>query len=187
MFFGDIEQVTVEAPWGPWAVSPVAPRQTFLTHRGDPPEICIGDSEAAEVSCFAPDGRRLLLRWTSDPGPVTDAEVEAWRRAHVLDLGDKLDRGQLGEVLAQAPVPSGRPPFSGIHLDRVGNLWVEVGPNEEEESESTDYLVFDEAGALMGTVLLPSVRVLEIGGGHVLGVDSDELEVQRIRVFELFK
>lgn len=187
MFFGDVEQVTVEAPWGPWALAPAAPRQSFVSHWGEPPRICIGDSRNPEVSCFGPEGKRRSLRWTSDRRPVTEEEVAAWREANVRDLGEKIDENQVREVLAQVPVPTERPPFSGILLDQVGNLWVELGPSRERGSRSADHLVFDPSGALLGSVALPSVRVMEIGADYVMGVVLDELEVQHLQIFRLQK
>lgn len=187
MFFGDLEQVTVEAPWGPWALAPAAPRQTFVSHWGDPPWICIGDSDKPEVSCFGPEGQRRLLRWTSDPRQVTEEEVLRWREANVRSLGEKIDENQVREMLAQAPVPTERPHFSEIHLDRTGSLWVELGPSKERGSRFADHLVFDEGGALLGAVALPSVRVVEIGTDYVMGVHLDDLEVQHLQIFRLLK
>jgi hypothetical protein len=187
MFFGDVEQVTAEAPWGPWAVTPAAPRQTSITHSGDPPRICIGDSETPEVSCFGPKGKRRIFRWTSDPRPVTEEEVLRWREANVRSLGEKMDENQVREILTQAPVRTERPPYSGILIDRVGNLWVEVGPSKRRDPRLHDHLVFDEGGALLGTVSLPSFRVMEIGADHVVGVLLDELEVQHLQIFRLLK
>lgn len=187
MFFSDAEQITVEAPWGPWALTPAAPKQTYVAHLGDPLRICVGDSETPEVSCFGPDGKRTVLRWTGDSRPVTDEEVVAWQEARVRELGEKLSEGQVREILALVPIPTQRPHYSGIHLDLVGNLWVEVEPSRRQGSRLHDYLVFDQAGALLGTVSLPSLRVLEIGADYVMGVQLDELEVQYLRVFALRK
>jgi hypothetical protein len=187
MFFGDVEQVTVEAPWGPWALVPAAPRQTFVAHSDDPLRICIGDSGLPEVSCFHPDGERTVMRWIPDRRPVTDEEVRAWREAHIRDLGEKLDERQVREVLAKVPIRRVHPPFSGIHLDLIGNLWVELGPSVEQGSRVDDYMIFDEGGALLGTVTLPSFRVMEIGADYVVGVSLDEFEVQQVQVFPLLK
>jgi hypothetical protein len=187
MFFGDIEEVGVEAPWGPWAVPPPQARRTWITHRGNPPRICIGDQEAPEIRCFDPEGASTLLRWTSNPTPPTRAELESWREATVLAFGQKISEADALEVLDQVPVPELRPDYSQITLDAAGNLWVELGPGTREASPTVEHLVFDPQGALLGTVALPSLKVLEIGHDYVMGVHYDEYNVEHLRVYEIQK
>ena len=70
-------------------------------------------------------------------------------------------------------------------LDRQGNLWVKRGPTASGESQTTEYLVFDRQGVLLGSVLLPPIRVLEIGMDYVMGIYEDQLEVQYLQIFEI--
>jgi hypothetical protein len=187
MFFDDTEQVTVDAPWGAFSVAPALAKETEITHRGFPPRICVGDQEGPEIVCFKPDGSRILLRWVSEAAPITDAEVVAWRAAAVQNLGPKLSRDQVLEMLDQVPIPESRPPYSRILLDHAGNLWAERGPTGGRPGGAVDFLVFDPEGILLGVVALPPIRVLEIGDDYVLGVFRDALEIQYLHLYELRK
>jgi len=187
MFFGDLEQISVDAPWGQTAVAPPHAKKTWITHQGSPSRICIGDQEGPEIVCFGPDGNRTLLRWSSDPTPPTREEIAEWREASIRLYELKLGEDDILGMLDQLPIPAVRPDYSQITLDRLGNLWVELGPTTGATAPSVDHLVFDPAGALLGIVPLPPIQVLEIGDDYVLGVQHDELEVEYLQVYEIEK
>jgi hypothetical protein len=187
MLFGDTERVGVDAPWGAFSVTPPGARQTQITHSGTSPQICVGDQEDREISCFGPGGRKTALRWNMEPAPLTEAQVFAWREATLRLLDPKLSRDQVLEILDQVPVPESRPPYSQILLDPAGNLWAEIGPTIGESGNSNEFLVFGPDGILLGLVALPPIKILEIGMDYVLGVHEDELEIQYIHVHQLRK
>jgi hypothetical protein len=187
MLFGDTEKIVVDAPWGPWPVPPPHAKETRITHEGYPPRICVGDQEGPEIVCFGPAGDRASLRWVSEPAPLTQPEVDAWREEMVQLFGGKLSRDQTQEILDQVPFPGERPAYSGIFLDHAGYLWAERGPTAEGSPGSTDYLVFEPDGVLLGVVALPLMEVLEIGRDYVIGVHRDDLEIQYVRVHALRK
>ena len=187
MFFGDLEQMSVDAPWGQMPVAPPHAKRSWITHQGSPSKICIGDQEGPEIACFSPDGDRTLLRWTSDPTPLTREEIAAWREASIRLYELKLGEDEILGILDQLPIPAVRPDYSQIILDRPGNLWVELGPTTMGASPSVDYLVFEPAGALLGVVALPPIQVLEIGDEYVLGVHHGELDVEYLQVYEIRK
>ena len=114
-----------------------------------------------------------------------DPEIDAWREATTELLGQKVSPDDLRRLLDQVPVPQTRPEYSGISLDHDGNLWVRLGP--EDRGQAMAYLVFDQAGGLLGRVSMPPVRVLEIGPDYVLAVHRDELEVEYVQTFEITK
>ena len=187
MFFGDAEQVTVSAPWGDWRIAPPRAKTTVMAVQGSESRICIGDQKAAEISCFGPDASRTSIRWIPQEVAVSEADVTRWRDTTVAMLAGKLSESEVLSVLDQVTVPAVRPPFSAILLDAAGNLWVEQGPSSNGDPESTDYLVFDPAGALLGTVVLPQVQVLDIGDDYIIGVYEDDLEVEYLQLFEIVK
>ncbi len=187
MFFGDAEQVTVSAPWGDWRIAPPRAKTTVMAVQGSESKICIGDQKAAEISCFGPDASRTSVRWHPKEVILTEADVTKWRDTTVAMLAGKLNESEVISVLDQVTVPTVRPPFSAIMLDVAGNLWVEQGPSSNGDSESTDYLVFDPAGALLGTVVLPQVQVLDIGDDYIIGVYEDDLGVESLQLFEIVK
>ncbi len=162
-FFGDTEQVMVDAPWGRFPVSPPEAKRSWITHRGVPPRICVGDQGGAEISCFDSGGGRTSIRWVSFPAALTGAEIAQWREATVQLYDLKLNRDQVLEMLDQVPIPDERPAYSQIILDQARNLWVKRGPTAGEAPASQDYLVFDPQGILLGVVSLPPIQVMDIG------------------------
>lgn len=104
------------------------------------------------------------MRWPARPLAVgeDEAEVVAWREATIELYGQKLNQDDLRRLLDRVPVPSTRPEYSEIVLDRDGNLWVKRGPTGDGKARATEYLVFDPSGELLGAVPMPPVRILEI-------------------------
>jgi len=158
-----------------------------MTHQGNPPRICMGDGTGPKILCVDPDGDRVLLRWKSAPGPVTDAEVREWRETNLRLFGEKLREEDIVRMLGQVPVPRVRPDYTEITLDTEWNLWVRSGPTAGLEETWVDHLVFDPNGALLGTVALPPIQVLEIGADYVMGVYRDEMEVESMRLYAIEK
>ena len=189
MFFGDVEQVSVDSPWGPLPLVPALARHTAIAVQPDEARVCIGDQERAEVRCFDPDGSAIVVRWQAEPIPVRgdEREIDAWR-ARTLELYEqKLVPDDARRLVARVPAPTEHPPYSQLVLDPHGNLWVERGPVVSGGSPATEYLVFDRTGRLLGPVSVPPVRILAIGTDYMIGVHRDELEVEYLRVFEIAK
>ncbi len=187
LFFGDTEQVTVDAPWGPFSLPAPLGKTTRIAHSGNPPRICVGDQEGPEILCIDPGGSRLRLRWTSGRRPVLEKDVATWREANVLLLGEKVAEDEILRLLEPVPVPEYRPHYSQITLDKAGNLWVEIGPSAGAGSDLVDHLVFDPTGELLGSVPTPPIQILEIGDEYLMGIHHDELGIEYLQVFQIRK
>jgi hypothetical protein len=187
MFFGDVEQETVRVPWGATPIVPPAARQTTIAVQPTVSRVCVGDQQGPEIRCFGPGDARTVIRWMSEPTAITGNEVNAWREATIALYAQKLTETDVTSMLDQVTVPETRPHYGQIVLDRVGNVWVRLGPSTGTASETADYLVFDPTGTLLGTVVVPAARVLEIGDDYVMGIYRDELEVEYLHVYELMK
>jgi hypothetical protein len=189
MFFGDIEQVLVDSPWGPLPVVPALARNTSIAIQSTEPSVCVGDQRGAEVLCFESDGAVTARRWRAGAITVRDdePEVAAWRDTTLGLYEQKLSPDAARRLVARVPVPTTRPEYSNLALDADGNLWVEHGPVSGGQSWATEYLVFDREGLLLGSLSLPPLRILEIGGDYVLGVGEDELGVQYLQMFDILK
>jgi hypothetical protein len=192
MFFGGIEQVYVDAPWGGQKAGalPIVPplaRRTLTAVAPALSRVCIGDQEGPQVVCFGPAAWRTVVRWSAEAEPVTEDEIAAWRDTTLALHAQKLSEDVALQLLAQVAVPTVRPPYSWMALDRVGNLWVRQDEPRAGAPEPVDHLVFDLNGVLLGVVALPPIEVLEIGDDHVIGIYRDDLEVQYLQVHELVK
>ena len=187
MFFGGIEQVSVHAPWGETAVVPAGAKRTLTAVQSTLSRVCIGDQEGPEIACFGPDGSRTLVRWDSETATATAEDIAAWRDTTIAGYAQKISEAEAIRMVDQVPIPTVRPHYTRLTLDRVGNLWVDQGPASRAALESVDHLVFDRGGTLLGVVALPPIQVLEIGDDYVLGIFRDELEVEYLHVYELVK
>jgi hypothetical protein len=187
MFFGDIERVTVRAPWGPTPVVPARAKTTVITVQATLARACIGDQERPEIVCFGRDASRTVVRWTSEAAPVTEQEVATWRDTILAQYTQKISEELALAVLAQVNVPTVGPHYSRLVLDRVGNLWAERGGANRPAAESVEYLVFEPSGAQLGVVALPAINVLEIGDDYVVGVYRDEFEIEYLQLHEIMK
>jgi hypothetical protein len=185
MFFGDVEQVTVRAPWGQWPMVPPCAKTTLTAVHATLDRVCIGTQEGPEVTCFGPDATPTLIRWTSEASQVTKQQVDSWRDTTVGLYTLKMSEAEASRVLDQVTVPEACPHYSRLVLDWVGNLWAERTP--PHAAALVDYTVFDPTGELLGVVTLPPIEVLEIGDNYVMGVFRDALEVEYLQVYEIAK
>lgn len=145
----------------------------------------IGHGRPYEVAVFGPEGtlerliRRVeapqtiaaaiprLLEWAGEQGAPPEA---------LLDFRRRLETEPQVEIM---------PFYSDLVLDTLGNLWVEryrprwtTGPHAWE--------VFDPEGRWLGRIDLPEdLEVYEIGRDFVLGVWSNEVDVQHVRMYSL--
>jgi len=189
MWFGDVEQVLADAPWGRQPVVPPLARNTSIAVQPTGHRVCIGDQEGPEVRCFERDGQPRTVRWPGDPILVhaDDPDVARWRETTLELYMLKLTPDEARHLVDQVSAPAVRPEFSALVLDQEGNLWVERGPGGLADSRVTEYLVFDPEGELLGPLSMPPIRVLEIGSDYLLGVARDEFEVEYLHLFTIAK
>jgi hypothetical protein len=186
-FFPGLEEVTVDAPWGPFPLEPPLAKRSWMAHSTGPLGSCVGVQDLPLIDCFGLQGQRLRLRWSHQPPPVTEREIEAWRSRITRDLALKVSEADIRRMLQAVPLPQERPPHGRLTFDSEGNLWVEVGPTMEGPASPVEHLVFTPEGAWLGVVELHHIRVMEIGADYVLGVYEDELGVQYLHLYPLRK
>jgi hypothetical protein len=139
--------------------------------------IFAGSTDNFEIRQFGPDGTATrVVRREVAPQAFTDA--------HFRQVADRVP--QMAAALAEIPRPSQAPAFSSLVIDREENLWVQDYPSPGAASAS--WTVFDSQGAMLGQVALPAAfRPTDIGADYILGIWTDELDVERIRVYSLRK
>ncbi len=85
------------------------------------------------------------------------------------------------------------PVLRSVHVDAAGNLW--VAPYHIAGAEPPPFEVHAPDGTWLGSAALPpglqrgfvqyQAPYMEIGDDYVLGVWTDELDVQYVRVYRL--
>jgi hypothetical protein len=146
-----------------------------------------GDNESYELAVYTPDGAlERLVRRRQEPRPVTDDALEALLKTRLDRISDPGRRQTMERSYREIPHPSTMPSYEAILLDDGGNLWV----HEFQPTPVTPpaWTIFDPEGRMLGSVSLPDrFRPMQIGNDFVLGVWSDDLDVQHVRMYRLEK
>jgi hypothetical protein len=183
-------------PW--WNI--VTMPQEYGARRG----LAVGDDEwyygwpeTYEFRVLDKEGSvRRIVRRAWEPVPVTDADRQRYRES-MLGLGTE-DGGPVPPRVAQQRrdmangmvFPDHHPAYLSIHPGASGHVWVMAGPPGYPTTVDapTTWDVFGPSGAWLGSMTFPARFVVhEIGESHVAGVWRDEMDVQRVRVYELVK
>ncbi len=147
--------------------------------------IAVGNNDAYSVRILAADGSILhVVRQRRGPAPVREEDVRRYIDDQLAEVEDENSRRRTLSMFEQMPRRETFPAYASIELDAAGNLWVEEyrRPGEEEPV----WQVFDREGVFAGRVRPPAgLRVLDIGDDYVLGVATDDLGVERLRLYHL--
>ena len=151
-----------------------------------------GESDRFEVRQWSPSGELLrVIRAVIEQRPVTPAHLAryeeeqqgtAQRRNRVAAMVNAFAAAARLEG-ADLPRRETLPFFDRILVDRSGHLWVkEFG----FDSEPGRWQVFGPDGAWLGALSTPAgLRVTDIGDDYVLGIVTDSLGVERVRLHAL--
>lgn len=140
----------------------------------------VGHSGHAEVQLrrIADAAAVRILRWAATPAPVTEEEIAEHRREQIEEAEERW-RDMQRELLENMPFPEVFPVFSGIVLDATNHLWVRRFQKPGEET--SPWWIFDPDGRLLFEITTPpDVRIVEIGRDYVLGIVTDDLDVEHV-------
>ena len=166
-----------------------------------PASVFYGFGDRYQLSEVDTDGRlRTIIRYAKDPLPITDADIAHLKQAS-LKAAPADRRAAVERAFATDPVPAAMPAMRALLVDTDANLWVEEStevepivapvplPRAAGESEpGPRWTVFASDGLRIGTVSTPAdLIVTEIGDDYVLGIHSDELGVQTVRLYRLIR
>lgn len=145
-----------------------------------------GTSDGYEIRRYASNGTlEMLIRRAVEPRPVTPADVDAYKE-RLLSAAAEQNRQAVERRLADTPFPETMPTFSGFRVDAAGNLWVEEYRHPADDRSR--WTIFDPDGQMLGTLEMPPLfNILEIGEDYVLGLATDEFDVEYVRLYGLIK
>jgi hypothetical protein len=183
---------TFRGRWGPYgsvSTEPPFGRRTSVSVGGTRTYLSTGDAD--EISVYDQSGRlEMLIRRTLVPTRVTPEMADRDKERRIRE-----ERGEMEEVnveprvirmIEELPYPDFPPPYGKTVLDSEMNLWAEEF--RVSEDQPAHWSVFDPRGVWLGRVTLPrGLEVYEIGTDYILGRAMDELEVERVLVYELRK
>ncbi len=139
------------------------------------------------------------------PATPTTADSREAFIASVIEIyagtGTNVERAEYRDRLESLISPDSLAMVQDLRVDPDGNIWLEMyrPPGFDArrtarergasiESGPSPWVVIDEAGRLLGTVMTPAgLEILEIGRDYILGIAYDEFTVQYIRRYPLLK
>ena len=153
-------------------------------------------SDRAEVTWRLPDGSvTQIVRWQAEPALLTEewlapseAEHRMSVRMHYPDLSDARIAEITRRNMAAYHASIGRPLplFGSPFADAEGRVWLPSYRPGAERNSVPPYTVIALDGEWLGTVEAPpGFRILDVAAGLVLGAARDEMNVERVVVFEL--
>jgi hypothetical protein len=149
----------------------------------------VADNATYEIRAYDPDGGlSLLIRKQYVPVPVTDEDVRLLRDARLERISDpELQRAIRRGYTREPPPRKTRPAFgAAIRLDTEGNLWVPEYSDPGEQARA--WSVFSESGEFLGVVDMPDgFTPHDIGFDYLLGLRTDQDDVEYVQLYELVK
>jgi hypothetical protein len=149
----------------------------FLVHGAtDLYQFLFFDTSSGEVA--------RIVRLQREPQTLTRGDIARFRRSVAASIIDPNSRRRFERGFSDLPFPGTKPAFQTFVVDRLGFLWSQERDNGA--TEFTEWLVFQPDGRLRGSVGLPrGLRVTDIGLDYVVGIWSDSLGVEHVRVHSL--
>lgn len=147
--------------------------------------VYVRDPESYEIRVYGPSGELdRIYRLIRARRPVASGDVGRYREWLRTDIENPGVLERVLEGLDNRPVADSFPSLEQHFVDERGDIWVtEYAPPWEEERTTA---VFASDGPWLGMIELPAdVRPLEIGADYVLGVHTDELDIQRLALYDL--
>lgn len=145
--------------------------------------IYLGTGEGLSVDVYVDGALTRIHRALTEDLALDDAAVEAYRAA---DLPEEAARDRRRVEQAGFAMPPAAPAYTEMRATPDGHLWVKrfVAPGETMNR----WGVFAPDGVFLGNLDLPEELVVtEIGDDYVLGVVTDELDVQRVQLYRLVR
>jgi hypothetical protein len=166
--------------WAPFG------RTTAVDVRND--LVYVGAAEDLEIQVYSPDGDlKQLVRGPEYRHPITQEDIERHLQPFLEGIDDLSAREWMEKLLSEMEYPDYWPPYSELLVDTSGNTWVAYYP-EVARQPSSRWMVFSSSGQLLGDLLLPErMTVFDITDKFIVGVWTDDFDVEYIRVYELTK
>lgn len=144
--------------------------------------IAFVPGHAYEVRVLDPDGAlQMIARIGERPPEATDALLEAYVRGTFPDADDARLATEL-EQHREVPLPDSLPGYNDVLIAPGGELWAQRFTMPGADSVRWD--VFRPDGIYLGRVMVPvPFQPWEVGRNDLLGVATDELDVERVQVF----
>lgn len=135
----------------------------------------VTDGAHAEIKKYDIDGRlQRIIRVDEPSRQIENGDIQSYIEA----TGQPLD--------PDIPIPDVMPTFQSLLVDDEGWLWAKK--YDWDPARRPVWVVFDPSGRAHGYVETPvGLRINQIASDFVLGVWTDELEVEHVRRYPLIR
>jgi hypothetical protein len=150
-------------------------------------ELFVSDGLTFEVSVFGRDGAlRRIARLIEPREPLTPEVIEQWKEERLARTRNESQRAHAERVIAAQTFPDLLPALSALRTDSEGHLWAERFRKRPRDPQR--WAVFDHDLRYLGTLETPAgFRIMEIGTDYLLGVWTDESDVEFVRLYGLLR
>lgn len=159
--------------------------------------IYVGPTDEYSIQVFDQEGTlRRIIRRDAKPRRVAHSDLGKWVEGQ-LELRDASpeERAELRRLAPDLSVAETMPAFKWIVADSEDNLWVEEW--EGVGLGQGSFSVFRRDGAWLGSVDIPDglpelrmaayYHLMEIGSDFLLGVWTDQVGVEQVRLYRIKK
>lgn len=156
---------------------------SFLVDGG---RLYVGAGDALRVDVQDLDGRLLRsIRAHHDRRPVRQADLDALVEMQLARARSDDARARIRQNAATMTSAELMPAHGPTMLvDALDHLWVEAYHTPADEIRQ--WHVFDPEGRYLGVVDAPrQLRVVDVAADRVLGIWTDDLDVESVRVYRL--
>ena len=147
-------------------------------------QLVIGTQDRPELRFYSQTGVVLRILRTGAPvRPVTPEHRDAWVERQIRNVPPD-QHAAVRANFAELPHGESVPPYGMVMLDDAGNTWLQ--DYDDRITPAGGWTVYDRSGRILARVQLPSTfRPHHIGADFVLGVEHDEMDVERVRLYRL--
>ncbi len=170
------------------SAAPLFRKSSVLGTHGE--RIFVGSSDHMQIEELNTSGDTVrILRIPDYPLALTAEQVRAERDAHLdipLPPGVSALPPYYVDAVEDMPSPETRPAYARMLVDPTGAIWLPPFRGMSEGGGPEPWLVLDPDGNWLGSVEIPEdFRVTDIGVDEILGIWTDELDVQHPQVRHL--
>lgn len=148
--------------------------------------LVAGAQTSYELGEYTAEGGLVRILRHPDYDLTTSPEaIEAYVLGQLEGVPPE-ERARARAEIENRTMPPTRPAYGMLLADTDGNLW--VGDHAPFPRVPASWSVFDSEGRWLGEVRMPTRFVpMDIGGDWILGTEKDELDVEYLVVYSLFK
>jgi hypothetical protein len=148
-------------------------------------ESIIGGTDRWELRYWDAGGVLSRIVRIAEPPRLNGPEHMEARLAERLEGVPEERRAAVRASVARTPGPDTLPAFEIAGTDALGNTWVKPF-RSPADSGPDHWIALDDQGVVLGRIEVPEdVELYEIGADYALGLWTDELDVEHVRVWSL--